>query len=616
MNYYNKNLQLLRKNNPMLYQLVAAATPVYKANTTILPAEHNAFVRTELGQCYLHSCYDREREWKKIFAATKPDTQALILFGLGLGDAIPYLKKHFAFLEHLIVIEPNIDVFKAFLTRVNLIHAFSSGLKVTFILNQSADSTRTYIHEFIQRGLYSAIAVVASISYRTLYRDYYQAVYATSLNAVRYTLVNLATRRFSFRKWLRNEWHNQKMAGLEWEAVMRSIPPLPVVIVSAGPALNKNIHLLAEAKEKALVIAVGSAMTILESHGIVPHFRMAYDGNEACKNVFDAIDSTKCPLIYGNTLYDKVLPEYKGKKIQMLLDSDRLTQYFCKRRQKGRTLIRSGPSVANVAFDLAARWGCPKIILVGQDLCYDGDRVHAAGAWDEKSQLAVDKNALIQVKDIHEQTVYTSRAFLGIKMCFEELIRIHANVQCINASEGGLVINGSRNKPLRRVLDEDVPERLDISALIDRALEEISGTERAAVIEDDVVDSAAAELESILRINAVQIAAVRKAASMQKCKVRPDKILEELQKVHVRWEKLYHIDYYKDIIHPVLADIVQALQRRFSYSGAEKDRKMESLLQIYSGKATVLQELAQFNKMLIDEYQEKDCQDGLPRTGL
>lgn len=604
MNYYNKNLQLLRRSNPALYQLITAATPVYRADTTILPAAHNAFVKTELGQCYLHSRYDREREWKKLLAETNPDTQALILFGLGMGDSLPHIAGKFALLERLIVIEPNIDVFRAFLTRVNLAGTFASGLKVTFILNQPADSTRAYLHELIRRELYSAVAIVASISYRTLYRDYYQAVHTISLDAVRYTLVNLATRRFSLRKWLRNEWHNQRIPRIELETVMRAIPPLPVVIVSAGPSLNKNIHLLAEAKERALVIAVGSAITILETHGIVPHFRMAYDGNEACQNVFAVIDSTKCPLIYGNTLYDKVLPDYKGKKIRMVLDSDRLTQYLGKKRQKNSTLIRSGPSVANVAFDLAGQWGCPKVILVGQDLCYSGDRVHAPGAWDEKDRPCIDKNALIKVKDMNQRDVYTSRAFLGMKTCFEELIRIHANVECINASEGGLTISGSQNKTLRQALDEDVPGRLNISALIDRVLDEISGTEYADAVETNVVENTVSELEDILRINAAQIDALRKVSAMKERKIRTDKILNELQKICTRWEKFYHIDYYTAMIHPFLLDTVQVLQRRFGYSGAEKDKKIESLLQIYSGKATALQELAQFNKMLIAEYKD------------
>ena len=91
---------------------------------------------------------------------------------------------------------------------------------------------------------------------------------------------------------------------------------------------------------------------------------------------------------------------------------------------------------------------------------------------------------------------------------------------------------------------------------------------------------------------------------MKERKIRTDKFLNELQKICTRWEKFYHIDYYTAMIHPFLLDTVQVLQRRFGYSGAEKDKKIESLLQIYSGKATALQELAQFNKMLIAEYKD------------
>lgn len=52
---------------------------------------------------------------------------------------------------------------------------------------------------------------------------------------------------------------------------------IPAIIVSAGPSLDKNVHLLNGLKDKALIIACGSTMSALNHHGVVPHILLATD---------------------------------------------------------------------------------------------------------------------------------------------------------------------------------------------------------------------------------------------------------------------------------------------------------------------------------------------------
>lgn len=605
MNFYSKNLQFLEKYNPILYKLVTISISVHEAKTELFTEQMNALVTTDAGQCFLHSLYDRKRELQHIFAEAKLDTQAIVLFGLGMGDAISYAAENFPALEHLMVIEPNLDVFKAFLVHVDLASLLSATPKVTFILNQPVVSTASIINEAIGRDLYLSIDIAASLSYRTLYKDFYQGVHKACLEAVRRVMVNLATKRFSAEKWLTNEWRNQKHASIDLETVMELIPPMPAIIVSAGPSLSNNIHLLREAKERAVLIAVGSAMTILESHGITPHFRVAIDGNETTNKVFAAVDTAKCPLIYSSALNYEVLPQYQGIKIQMVMNTDWITQYVRKKSGKSCALIKSGHSVANVALDLVCQWRCPKVILVGQDLCYTGGQVHASGAWDDDNpSRSITHSEMIRAQDIHGNDVVTDQALSGIKAWFEELALYYPRIRFINASEGGLPIAGFQNKTLRQVLDEDIPENLNVSVMIEQALDKSNIKEAHTM---DAIEIASAELEEIIQINEARMEAINQIKGMVERKDNPDSILVELEKLRAQAEEFRCVDYYVNIIHFFLADKFQALRRRFNFTENNKEQKIEALLQIFDGETVELQRFTTYNRSLIAQ-----CDDRMP----
>ena len=328
MNLFKHNKRYLQKNLPVLHQIITASQQTYKAETKPLAQIDNVLIKTTAGECYLHSLYNRDREMARLFASVNRDARIVVFFGLGMGDVIPYITEYFPLLEHLMLIEPNVDVFKQFMQRVDLEQIFRLFPGLSIVLNQTEQVTTSMINELLQAKLFRQVELCASLSYRTLYYDYYVTVQETIISAVRRMRGNLVTKRFSAHKWLRNEWRNQRKGDARIESVFRRLPAVPVIIVSAGPSLNKNISLLPEAKKKAIIIAVGSAMTILESHGITPHFRMALDGNASCQAVFDAVDTSRCPLIYSNMLYHGVLPQYEGRKIQMVLATDWVTQYF------------------------------------------------------------------------------------------------------------------------------------------------------------------------------------------------------------------------------------------------------------------------------------------------
>lgn len=599
MNHYKKNLQVIKRGSAALYETVTASLPLYRANTEYIADADNLLIKTTSGSCYVHSLYNKDREFQNLFSGLAGDTRIIILFGMGLGHGLESLIAQFQELEHLIIIEPNLDAFKFFLTRNDLPVIGGKFKKISFIVNQSGDSTMSMLEGLLGDELYRQPELVAPVSYRTLYGDYYRSVQQSLTKVVRKMLINLSTQRYSLNKWLTNSWRNYWQENLRLEDIAHHITSLPVIIVSAGPSLNKNIHLLKEAKNKAMVIAVGSAISILDNHGIVPHLRMAFDGNKENKLIFDGVDTVQCPLLYCDALYHEILPDYRGSKIKMTLMNDFLTRYLDKLQQREIFLLNNGFSIANVAFDLACKLNSSHIILMGQDLCYTDDKMHADGSWSDG--FVQGKEGMIKTEDIYQRPVLTSQEYLGMKNVFEDLIRAY-RIKCINASEGGLFIQGSVNKPLRRVLEEDLVKKIDITEIVEQAI--VRAEKKRKNTLDNLTELMAkveGDLQEVHRVYRERLTLLREIQQLKEEDEEVDLMLALLKKIQSGANQLQSNAYHQQVILPFMQYILQAIRGSFAYGGSDKSKQADSLSRIYGGEAVEVQRLLRLSEKLFEE---------------
>src|SRR5205823_4255217 len=63
----------------------------------------------------------------------------------------------------------------------------------------------------------------------------------------------------------------------------------PAIIVSAGPSLRKNKHLLKDAAGKAVIVAVQTTLQPLLEMGIRPHFVTSLDYHDICTRFFEKL---------------------------------------------------------------------------------------------------------------------------------------------------------------------------------------------------------------------------------------------------------------------------------------------------------------------------------------
>lgn len=163
----------------------------------------------------------------------------------------------------------------------------------------------------------------------------------------------------------------------------------PAVLVSTGPSLAKNVHLLKEYQGKVVIIAVAQALRILLAYDIVPDFICSVDFGEVNLTHFEGIMDSQVPLVTINRCYAPILKRYEGPIfISATPDPQFINTTVGVLKDKGG-LLQAG-SVSHLCLGLALHLGCSPITLIGQDLSYEKNQSHFKGA---------DSSGRLEIKD-------------------------------------------------------------------------------------------------------------------------------------------------------------------------------------------------------------------------
>lgn len=154
---------------------------------------------------------------------------------------------------------------------------------------------------------------------------------------------------------------------------------IPAIIVSAGPSLNKNILELKNAKNKAFIVAVDTAVRPLVNAGIIPDMYVVVDGLKP-KELLDFDEAKKIPLMPSITSTKEILQNHTGKKI-FYFEGQNFIWSMMMMNGIPFSTVSCGGSVACSAFSLVYKLGFSRIILVGQDLALTGNKTHADGTF-------------------------------------------------------------------------------------------------------------------------------------------------------------------------------------------------------------------------------------------
>lgn len=475
---FEKNMQVLKEYYPHLYKEIIQQSQHLKYEIVTSKKGVPNLKISDIN--YLHSKYDpikEAKDWINGFKVLEEDT--ILINGLGLGYYINPVIESYAN-KKIIIIEPDLDIF----IHAIMIHDFTNYFKsddIVFFVNTDSYAIENVMGGYLYENKIKHIYLTEMPVYRRIYNDYIENIYKGIAKAVLRVRGNLGTEMLSAHMWLNNTVRNIEYI-LEYPTInnVNSLfEGIPIVIVSAGPSLEKNMHYLKEIQNKAMIIAVGSAVNILEEHNLIPHIIMGVDGKEFEARIFSKLKNNKPLMIYANSIHYKALKAYGGKKIWMLLETEKIMQFLCKQVGINTQIFMTGPSVANTALDFACRFKPSVIMFIGQDLAYTNEKRYAAGSAHSDEDLSVfEKNSKYVIKkDIYGEDIYTKKDFVAMKDWFEDYVRVYNNKQKIyNCTEGGLNIEGIPNLPFKEAIDEWCKSELDINERLNEMLRQpISG---------------------------------------------------------------------------------------------------------------------------------------------
>jgi len=250
----------------------------------------------------------------------------------------------------------------------------------------------------------------------------------------------------------------------------------PAILVSTGPSLQKNIHLLVDkdVQKRFVIIAVGQALRILLSYDIKPDFICSVDfGPVNFGHYKGLLDTKDIPLVSINRTYQPILKHWEGPKfISVSLDglsAGTLSEFMA---HKGGLL--QGGSVAHMNFGLAILMGCDPIIMLGQDLAYEDDGRSHHSLTDEAGSVDIDENGIkwsvddprSEIQGVHDmgpvqvvngyfgQPVRTNSGYVSFISTFERMFRqFKGERTIINATEGGARLEGAEQMTLEEVIE-------------------------------------------------------------------------------------------------------------------------------------------------------------------
>jgi hypothetical protein len=589
--------QAMEKQIAEFRKTLAGAKHLFPVKVNKLPEELNYLIQNDVAACNLHSLYNREREMQAMFSQVADDVEVLIVFGLGCAYALEYAADRFSRLERVIVVEPAVDILAKVLANKEVVNRLARVGKITFMFNREAQDVGQEIAALWIQELKTKHAFVYHLPYRSLFRDYFEKMQQVIVRTVQQTQVGISTVEHNIYLKTQNIISNINAPGIDMEELLVELRGKPAIMVSAGPSLNKNIHLLEAAKDKAFVVAVGSAIKILYNKGIRPHARAAFSPYPDENTVFDGIDDFEdIPLLFANTLDYMVVAKYDAPKARMVMVGDEISRYCYETSGQKCLMVTGGGTIANVTLDLLCRAGCSHVIFTGQDLCMTDNRLYADGSWSDPHYT--NTQGLIEERDIFGNEVFTSKPFAGIRTEMEKVIASYPGIQFINATEGGLPLVGAPNLKLEEIM-EQLPEAQSISLSIKKIF---AGSKDNIPAINKSILQARQEMEQILELNQARIDELRQILSSEAKITDIVVALKGLQKYE---EQMMMIPFYQIVIQAELANHYYSIRMAHQYTGQNLDKQAESLMKTVIGYSQRLAEYGDFMYELIKNKSEE-----------
>ncbi|WP_182199660.1 motility associated factor glycosyltransferase family protein [Paraliobacillus salinarum] len=574
----NKNF-LRIKHRDLLNEL--KSTP-RDTNISVIEKSKNGLptIKTEIDSQYkyIHSKYDPSAEADRLvdYFECEESRDHIIVFGFGLGYHLQSLmQKHPDF--SFTIYEPDLDVFNTMLNTIKLDEIFDRK-KLSFITRKNLEQK---IHE-LQTIYNHNIQVFSLPFYERYYNGELHELYKLVVTSLKNQKGRLVTNVSFQQRWTVNAIKNIP-AVLRTPNILKDVntdcfKDQTAIIVAAGPSLNyeyENLKYIKENKQ-AYIFSVGSAINSLIEHDILPDAACTYDPTEKNQIVFKSIKEKNIkdvPLIFGSTVGYETLENYPGNMLHMITNQDTVTPVLLD-KDKDIQIVFDAPSIAVVTFQLLTKLGFSQIILVGQNLAYEKNKMYADGISYAPETIT---NKMIPTQNVYGEEVFTDEGFSRMKDQLEQYISLVDNIKVYNTTKGGARIKGASFIPLEKLIHQDYLEKNTVESEWDYIKDKTHQNYHSKNILS--LYKAKIELQSLI-IEANKV--------IDQCKAISINNTHNLEKKLVKFDKLFKKvkknKYYITIIGPMIRVQTEQLVNQSKKVRLETDMdKRLSLIDNYFG---------------------------------
>ena len=464
---WEKNKTLIQKFQPQALQKLEAENFSDSIRLDTSGKYPSALIEREKGQFLpIHSRINPEQEATRFVDSLHlKRNHNLLLFGLGLGWHVKTILSMKTRPEWILVVEPDLKNFTAYAHTEDLSWLFrTQGLH--FLLSPSEEEFFSFFSPF-SFSIYSNGMLTVRHPSSRFQEDACRKLEKKIEDFKAWAKANISTQINAASQFSHNIFSNFPLLirSKPFSMFQDSCKGLPAVVISGGPSLAKNGHLLKKIKGKALLIAVDTALHFLQNQGIEPDFIISMDFTQNALHYFDGIEFKNSVLVVDPEVYPDIPGLWKGP----LSFCDLEGKSLCERLREltgDYGVLDKGLSVAHMAFEAAKYLKADPIFLVGQDLAFSSGWSHVKGA---SHAVHIGEDAVeITVPGVLGP-VKTSNTLNVFRHHFEDLFARYKG-EIWNATEGGALIKGSQNRTLREIALSLSSSEKDIPSLVQTAL--------------------------------------------------------------------------------------------------------------------------------------------------
>ncbi|EHS55362.1 hypothetical protein WG8_4718 [Paenibacillus sp. Aloe-11] len=365
---------------------------------------------------------------------------------------------------------------------------------------------------------------------------------------------NQRTHHLFRQDWIRNCMY--QMAGMltspSIDDLKFSFPGSTAFIIASGPSLQQDIEWIKRVRPHALVIAAGSSIQALVKQGIQPHLAVTLDGGIINDKVFSQPETLEAPLLYGSTSYFGITDRKQKDTVHFVLSNDHISQYYLG-IDRTQVAITATPTVVGSAIQAAVWLGARRVVLMGQDLSFPGNKFYADGLGhvEESHKASIVEKALQQVLNVHGEYNATNESLLFMKDALENLFAALSSIEFINTTRNGAALEGTVWKPIEEVYDMIAEEHIEHDAIAniqrnqpffinENRIEEVKGK-----IQHTLNDFA--QFREELKVMLKTIGNIREWSRM-----KPLRCHNAIVEIEQRWTSIVSRDWFVPIIETVL----------------------------------------------------------------